>query len=198
MQTRSESNNLKIAVTKVRPLVPLIKNKDALKALALLKFNPKKGAFLLHQALLSAVANAKNNYSLDDTNLYLREILVNEGPVAKRFKPRARGSADEILKRTSHITIILDERVKTADKKVTANILAKKKRDKEIAAKRLEQTEKEAKKMKAGDLTKLSQNPELEEENKKQLSELKQDQGRDEEGKQKKGFLNKLFRRKAE
>ncbi len=199
MQVKAHGRNLRIAVTKIRPLVSLVKGKNVSEATATLKFTPRKGARLLLQVLQSAIANAKNNYNLEEDNLYLKEILINEGPVYKRWLPRAHGSADEILKRTSHVSIVLDEKVKTSAKEISANLLAKKKRDEKIAEKRSEEVKKAAAKSKPADLKQLSQKPVAEEEETKtEFEKLKQAKGSEEKGSKKSGFLNKLFRRKAE
>ncbi len=199
MEVKAHGCNLRIAATKVRSLVELVKGKNVTTAVAVLKFTPHKGARLLLQVLKSAIANAKNNYSLDESNLYLKKILVNEGPVYKRWLPRAHGSADEILKRTSHISIVLDERVKTPDKKVFQNLLMKRKRDQKIAEKRFKESERMRASSKMTDLKGLSaKSTVLEEETAKEFQKLKQFRGREEREKKKEGFLSKLFRRKAE
>jgi len=78
-------------------------------ALDTLNFTPKKSAEIIGKTLKSAVANAENNHDLDADDLIVKEATVGEGPTFKRFKPRARGSAGGILKRTSHIYITLGE-----------------------------------------------------------------------------------------
>lgn len=72
-----------------------------------MKFTPRKGAYLIEKVLNSAIANAENNFDLDVEDLYVSEAYVNEGPTLKRFRPRAKGSASPINKRTSHITIVV-------------------------------------------------------------------------------------------
>jgi large subunit ribosomal protein L22 len=77
----------------------------------LLRFVPKKAAGLVRKTLASAVANAENNNNLNVENLVVQEAVVGEGPTAKRFQPKARGSAGPIRKRTSHIRIILTDEI---------------------------------------------------------------------------------------
>lgn len=101
---------LRIAPRKVRLLADLIRGKGVSNAQTILNFTTKKASGILLKLLNQAVANAKKNLNLDASNLYISKILVNEGPKLKRFRPRARGSAYEIQKKTSHIIITLDER----------------------------------------------------------------------------------------
>ena len=86
-----------------------VRNKKVSNARVSLKFLPKKAAGPVGKLLASAVANAKHNFNLSDEDLYIKEIKVDQGPVLKRWMPRAFGRASAIRKRTSHVTIILDE-----------------------------------------------------------------------------------------
>ena len=108
---------LKIAPRKVRLVVDLIRGKSVEEAQAILRFTVKKGAEPLLKLLKSATSNAKNNFQLEESNLYISKILVNEGPKLKRWMPRARGQAYEIQKKTSHIILTLDEIVKKTEKR---------------------------------------------------------------------------------
>lgn len=85
-----------------------------------MKFTRKKGSIPLLKLLNSAVANAKNNFHLDETGLYISKITVDEGPKYKRFMPRARGQAYEIQKKTSHINLVLESAGKAKKAKPTA------------------------------------------------------------------------------
>jgi len=104
--------NLRIAPRKVRLIADLIRGKSAEEAQNILNFTIKKASVPLSKLLKSAINNAKKNFQIDESNLYISKILVDEGQKYKRWMPRARGSASEIQKKTSHITIILDEIVK--------------------------------------------------------------------------------------
>lgn len=95
----------------------LIKKSPALSAEAQLKFQIKKAALPILKLLQSAVASSVNNFSLSPENLYIANVLVDEGPKLKRFRARAFGRAGAIHKKTSHITLILEERVLTGVKK---------------------------------------------------------------------------------
>ncbi|MCW5211126.1 50S ribosomal protein L22, partial [Desulfobulbus sp. N3] len=83
--------------------------KDVDTALTTLRFMPKKAAKILRKVLESAVANAEQTETIDVDTLYVKEIQINGGPMLKRFRPRAMGRATRILKRTSHITVVVDE-----------------------------------------------------------------------------------------
>ena len=108
MKITAKLSQLRIAPRKVRLVVDLIRGKKALQAQALLQFATKKAAGPVLKLLNSALANAKNNFQVEPGELTVSEIRVNEGPKFKRWMPRARGSAFEILKRTSHIELTLE------------------------------------------------------------------------------------------
>ena len=111
MQTTAQLNNLRIAPRKVRLVAFAIKGMDVLKAESQLNLLAKRAAGPLGKLLRSAVANAENNLSLLKENLYIKDLVVNEGVKIKRFKPRAMGQAGLIQKKTSHIKIILEEKI---------------------------------------------------------------------------------------
>jgi len=92
---------------KVRLIANLIRGKRVSNALRLLRFNNKKSAFLVRKVLKSAASNAEHNKGLDIDTLIVKKITVDEGPVMKRIMPRAKGRSDRILKRSSHITIVV-------------------------------------------------------------------------------------------
>ncbi len=103
-------NYARISPRKVKIVLNLIRGKDAGVAMAILKNTKKSASEYLIKLLGSAIANAVNNHDMDATKLYVKTCYVCEGPTLKRIMPRAKGSADRILKRTSHITIVVDER----------------------------------------------------------------------------------------
>lgn len=107
---------LRIAPRKVRLVADLIRGKRIEEAQNILNFKVKKAVLPLLKLLRSATANAKNNFQLDESNLYIAKILVDEGPKYKRWRARARGRAEEIQKKTSHVTVVLDEIVKKPKK----------------------------------------------------------------------------------
>ncbi len=97
--------------TKVRPVANVIKRKSCSEAAAILETMPQKGARLISGTLKSAVANALNkNKQLDEDMLYIKEIRIDEGPRLKRVWFRARGRADQLLRRMCHITVVVDEK----------------------------------------------------------------------------------------
>jgi large subunit ribosomal protein L22 len=111
MQVRSTYRFARISAFKAREVTREIQGLPASDALSLLRFVPKKAAGLVRKTLASAVANAENNNNLNVENLVVQEAVVGEGPTAKRFQPKARGSAGPIRKRTSHIRIILTDEI---------------------------------------------------------------------------------------
>lgn len=111
MEAKASVRYLRIAPRKLRTVVDLIRGKDVGVAQGILASNNKLNISRQVTKLLNtALANAKENYSLDVDALYVKYIAVDQGPSLKRFLPRMRGRADRILKRTSEVTIILDER----------------------------------------------------------------------------------------
>lgn len=118
---------LRIAPRKVRLVANLIRGKKVEEAQTILNFTVKKSSLALLKLLNQAIANAKNNFQLDPLNLFVSKITVDEGPKYKRWQARSRGQASEIQKKTSHITIILDEIMKKEKKvkKVKKEVLKK-------------------------------------------------------------------------
>jgi large subunit ribosomal protein L22 len=119
MQVRSTYRYAKISPFKVREVTRAIQGLPVSAALDLVAFSPKKAAHLIAKTLKSAVANAENNANLRVDGLVVKEATVGEGPTQKRMMTRARGSGSRILKRSSHIRIILTDEIeiKTRDKK---------------------------------------------------------------------------------
>ena len=109
-QITAKLKYLRIAPRKLRLIADLIRGKNVLKARNELSFLIKRGAHPFLKLLESAVANAKNNFQLDEKDLYLAKVLVDEGPKLKRSRPRSRGQAFPIQKKTSHLLIVLEER----------------------------------------------------------------------------------------
>ena len=109
MDAKATVKYVRIAPRKVKVVLDLIRNQPVDKAAAILKHTPKAACEVLEKLLGSARANAENNHSMDASRLYVAECYVCPGPTLKRFRPRAKGSATRILKRTSHITLTLRE-----------------------------------------------------------------------------------------
>ena len=110
MEAKAILRYARISPRKVKIVLDLIRGKDAGTAMAILKNTNKAASELLIKLLGSAVANAVNNFGMDETKLYVSECFVTPGPTLKRIMPRAKGSADRINKRTSHVTIVVKER----------------------------------------------------------------------------------------
>jgi len=109
METRAVAKYIRISPQKARLVADVVRGKDVDSALTTLRFMPKKAARIIRKVLESAVANAEQTETIDVDTLYVKEIQINGGPMLKRFRPRAMGRATRILKRTSHITVVVDE-----------------------------------------------------------------------------------------
>ena len=111
MEVKAIYKNARISPLKVREVTREIQGMDVSRALALLNYTPKKAALLIGKTLQSAVANAENQHEMDPETLMVKSCTATPGPTLKRIMPRARGSAAPILKRSSHITVILAAKV---------------------------------------------------------------------------------------
>lgn len=109
MRPRAIARYIRISSRKVRIVINLIRGKQVNEALAILKFTPKSAAPVVEKLLKSAIANAEYK-GLNKDDLYVAEVFADQGPTLKRMMPRAKGSGALILKRSSHITIVLDEK----------------------------------------------------------------------------------------
>ncbi|MCZ6618986.1 MAG: 50S ribosomal protein L22 [Gammaproteobacteria bacterium] len=109
MQVSATTKRLRISPQKVRLIVDQVRGKPVEEALDFLSFSPQKAAGLVRKVVESAIANAENNEGADIDELKIMEVFVNAGLTMKRIKPRAKGRADRILKRTSHITVTVTD-----------------------------------------------------------------------------------------
>ena len=109
METQAVLRGARLSAQKGRLIADLIRGKSVAEALDILTFSPKKGADLVKKVLESAIANAEHNNGADVDELNVSTIFVDEGMTMKRIRPRAKGRADRILKRTSHITVKVAE-----------------------------------------------------------------------------------------
>ncbi len=107
---KATAKMVRIAPRKVRLVIDLIRGKEIGEALSILRFSTQGSAGVIEKVLMSAVANAEHNYDMDVEDLVISEAYVNEGATLKRFRPRAKGSASPINKRTSHITVVVSEK----------------------------------------------------------------------------------------
>ncbi len=186
MEVRATLSHIRIAPKKMRLVTKVVSGMDVDEADQQLQYIPKKGSDMLRRTMNSAVANAIHNHEMLEDNLYISRVLVNEGPTYKRWQPRAFGRATPIWKRTSHLTVILDER----DEGKRAKKTAKKKDDKEKKA------EKEAPKGKKG-----KEEPKDKTEEEKTPKDFPKTKERKKDrfsaGKKFASFRDKLFRRKS-
>lgn len=109
-EVKAVLKHVRISPLKVRKICGAIKGKPVQTGLNALQFMPQKAAYIVSKVIQSAVANADNNHGLDVDNLVIQNVTADQGPVLKRFKARARGRGTRILKRTSHITVTLQEK----------------------------------------------------------------------------------------
>ena len=99
----------RVSTQKACFVLDAIRGKDVATALGILAYNPRYASTVIEKLLKSAIANAENNLDMNRDDLYVAEAFANQGPTLKRYRARARGSASPIRKRTSHITVILDQ-----------------------------------------------------------------------------------------
>lgn len=109
MEARAIAKYVRMSPMKVGVVLGLIRGKNVDEAAAILKYTPRDAARVVEKVLKSAVANAEHNNELDRANLIVSEAFVGQGPTLKRFRPRAQGRAFRILKRSSHITVVVKE-----------------------------------------------------------------------------------------
>lgn len=126
MITKASARYVRVPPRKAREVADLVRGQAVSRALAIMDYCPKKAALVIKKVLQSALANAKAREKVDVERLYVSVIAVDEGPVLKRFIPRAMGRATPIRKRMSHITIELDERKKEDDSATSKGIKTKK------------------------------------------------------------------------
>lgn len=197
MEIKAKANHVKMSPRKIRLVVDVIRGMEANKALDQLRFAKKLAAKPIIKLVASAIANAVNNFELDKDNLFVKEIRVDDGPTVYRWMPRAHGRATPLRKRTSHVTLALGEIKDSGTKKA--------KKQKIEAPIKLGEEPKETKE----DLKNLNkkkhikdeENPsETEEEKGKEIKDPRME-GRGGharmEGKNQKGFMGKMFRRKS-
>jgi len=189
-------NYLRIAPRKVRLVADLIRKKKVEEAQTILNFTIKKATKPILKLLNTAVADARNNFQLNSENLYISKITVDEGPKYKRWRPRARGSAYEIQKKTSHITLILDEVVSGKKIKKVRKSKKAKKVEKPIIVSKKEKTLKEVKKEEMPKAEKPSKESRLERDSAEQVKFKTRPETEKQKPKTEKG-LRKFFRRKS-
>ena len=110
MQAKAIAKYVRISPLKVNFICKEIRGKQVDEALAILKFTPKKGARILEKVLNSAIANAEHNFGLNREDLFVSQAYANNAPVMKRWRPKAKGMAYPLLKRSSHVGVVVEER----------------------------------------------------------------------------------------
>ncbi|MBE9485745.1 MAG: 50S ribosomal protein L22 [Desulfuromonadales bacterium] len=108
METQARLRNVRLSPRKARLVVDMVRGKGIQEAMNILQFSPQKTAPILSKLLKSAVANAEQKGVSDIDQLFVKTVMVDQGPVLRRFMPRAQGRASRIRKPTSHITVVLD------------------------------------------------------------------------------------------
>jgi large subunit ribosomal protein L22 len=109
MQAKAITRGVRISPTKVRGVIDLVRGKPVDHALSILRYMPHKAAREVARTIKSAAANAENNFEMSPEDLMVKTIFADQGPAFKRIMPRARGRADRIRKRTTHITVVVDD-----------------------------------------------------------------------------------------
>jgi large subunit ribosomal protein L22 len=109
MEQSAKVTGVRIAPRKVRLVIDQVRGKKVSVALGLLENLNKSSSIVVSKLIKSAVANAVNNKEMKEDDLFIKTIYVNEGPRLKRYMPRAKGSANSIIKRTSHVTVVLSD-----------------------------------------------------------------------------------------
>jgi large subunit ribosomal protein L22 len=110
VEVMSRNTRIRVSARKMRLVIDLVKGRDVEEALALLKFTPNKSAGEIAKTIKAARADAESVYDLDPDQLYVKRIYADEGPTYKRWRARARGRVNRRLKRTAHLTVILEEK----------------------------------------------------------------------------------------
>ncbi|MBQ9047653.1 MAG: 50S ribosomal protein L22 [Solobacterium sp.] len=110
MDVKATAKTVRVTPRKARLVLDLIRGKDVDEALAICRFMPNQAAAAVGKVVKSAAANATNNHQMDGSKLYVKACYADEGVTMKRWMPRAKGSASQILKRTSHITVVVTEK----------------------------------------------------------------------------------------
>lgn len=117
---KATAKSLRITPKKLNLIADLIRQKDAVEAMEILDFLPKKGAKILNKVVSSAVANAKTNFKQDEASLYIKEVVVSKGTSFKRWIPGSRGRANPRVKRNAHVTVTVAVKETSAPKKKAA------------------------------------------------------------------------------
>jgi large subunit ribosomal protein L22 len=110
MEGKAVARYMRVSPRKARQIIDLIRGKEIDEALAILRYTPNKSAAMIEKVLKSAIANAEHNFDMNTERLYVAKTYVDPGPTLKRIQARAQGRADRVMRRTSHITVIVKEK----------------------------------------------------------------------------------------
>ena len=110
MEAKAVAKYVRMSPSKLKPIADLVRGKALNEALNILKFTPGKGSEIVEKVVMSAAANAENNFDLNPEDLYVAEVYANQGPTMKRWRAGAQGRASMILKRSSHVGVTLKEK----------------------------------------------------------------------------------------
>ena len=110
MEVRASAQRVRISPRKARLVLDMIRGKKVTEAIEITKFVPNKAALDVHKLLKSVAANAENNYDLDPDDLWIKDIRADDAPQMRRFKPKARGRVGRIIRRSTHISVVAEER----------------------------------------------------------------------------------------
>jgi len=119
MEVRAVTRNIRVSARKARLVCDAVRGKELRQAMAILKFLPQKSAPIIAKTLASASANAENNYDLDPSTLYVKYVFADDAPQLKRGEFRARGRFNQIIKRSCHITVIVEDRAQPTQRRNT-------------------------------------------------------------------------------
>lgn len=110
MKARAEAKYIRVSPRKMKAIADLVRGKSVKEAKAILKFTPNKGARIFLKVMESAIANAENNHHMNAESLFVSDIYANQGPTMKRFRAGSQGRANPMLRRTSHVGVMVAER----------------------------------------------------------------------------------------
>jgi large subunit ribosomal protein L22 len=110
MRPKAHAKFVRVSSTKAKIVLDQIKGKDVVSAAGILSYSPRYASDIILKVLKSAIANAENNQGMDPAKLFVEEAIANQGPTMKRIRPESKGRAYKILKKTSHISIVLNEK----------------------------------------------------------------------------------------
>jgi large subunit ribosomal protein L22 len=192
MKVKAKLNNLRIAPRKVRLVAELIRGLDVEEALNQINTSFKRGSLPMKKLLISAINNGENNLGIDRKNMYVFRVLVDAGTSLKRWMPKAYGRAGKILKRTSQVEIILEERVEGKGRKSQEELEAARKKRLEEKMKKEKEALKESEEKSA-----IAKDKEKATKISEKVKERPSEKGKSSEDKKGKGWVSKIFRRKS-